>query len=318
MPIAADIRIGALLIPARGWERLVAEAQTVEALGLDSLWIDDHLANPAGTQQPWLEAWTTLTALATATSHIRIGTMMTNSSIRPAALLAQQALTVDALSGGRLNLGMGSGYAPTDHALLGQAVPAVQRRIADFRQRVEQIDRLLRGMPHSPEADLPPGVDAVRIREEGSGRSIPLTIAAHGPGSLSIAARYGDSWNSFGGWNLTPAEHLNKTRERVLQLREFSAEAGRTPDAVRCSLLAGNPMVTPAPLWSSFDAFADFVGRYSEIGIREFVFYYPPESLYGRRTVAPGTFERFINDLLSGNDRDNNDNAAANAEGARQ
>ena len=102
----------------------------------------------------------------------------------------------------------------------------------------------------------------------------PLTLAAAGPSTLKVAARYADTWNSFGKFNATAEEGLAITRERGQLLDECCAKIGRDPQTIRRSFLSG---ITADKPFASLQAFYDFVGRYQEIGISEFLFYWLPE-----------------------------------------
>jgi alkanesulfonate monooxygenase SsuD/methylene tetrahydromethanopterin reductase-like flavin-dependent oxidoreductase (luciferase family) len=256
--------VHALLIPHVGWPELLARARRLEELGVAGVWVDDHVLNPAHPEQPWLDAWSLLPALAASTSRVRLGPLVANGVLRPPVVLARHALSVDHLSGGRLELGLGAGYAAGDRAA-GHTVP--------FADVVTTVDKVLRGEP------VLEGFPAL-----APARRIPLTIAAHGPRSLALAASYGDRWVSYGGFGLSAEEHLAVTKRRIDVLAE--ASRGRS---VRRMLLAGSPAVTAEPIWSSVGAVTDFAGRYREIGIDDFVFYYPPSPV-GSESV----FEEFV------------------------
>ncbi len=238
---------GALLLPNVPWTELVRRAADAEAAGFDAVWIDDHIVHPARPESPWLEAWTTLAGLATTTQTITIGPLVSNIVLRAPALLARQALTVDELSAGRLDVGIGAGYAPSDHAALGEEVWPDAERFRRFEAAVAQVREALPG--------------------------VPLTVAAHGRRAIGVAARYGDAWVSFGGFGLTAETVLEATRERVELLGSLAN--GRP---IRRRLLAGSAALTPEPIWQSVGAFDDFVGRYRAIGIDEFAFHWPPQA----------------------------------------
>src|SRR5919199_703577 len=111
------MKLGAVIVPFEPWEQVLRWAREVEALGLDSLWIADHLVNPVGSK-PFYEGWTTLAALAQATSRIRVGTLVSSIVLRAPRVLAKQAIAVDHVSGGRLEVGVGAG-APEDNEAAG-------------------------------------------------------------------------------------------------------------------------------------------------------------------------------------------------------
>lgn len=250
--------VHALLVPNVGWPELLARAGHLEELGVATVWVDDHVLNPARPEQPWLDAWTVLPALAATTSRVRLGPLVANGVLRSPAVLARHALSVDHVSGGRLELGLGSGYAAADRAA---GAPA------EFAAVVAAVTGALRGRP------VLPGFPALAPVE----RRIPLTVAAHGRAALRVAAAHADRWVSYGGFGLSADEHLAVTRRRIAVLDEECAATGRT---VRRMLLAGSPALTAEPLWRSVGAVADFVGRYREAGIDEFTFHYPPGPMW--------------------------------------
>jgi hypothetical protein len=100
----------------------------------------------------------------------------------------------------------------------------------------------------------------------------PLTIAAHGPKMLRIAAQYGDGWSSWGGYGVvTEDDFYAVTADRSHRFDDLCADLGRDPATIRHSLVCFPPL-TP---WTSVEYFTDLVGRYREIGIDEFVLYWP-------------------------------------------
>ncbi|MBB4910903.1 LLM class flavin-dependent oxidoreductase [Actinophytocola algeriensis] len=255
--------IHALLIPNVGWPELLARARRLEDMGVSTVWVDDHLLNPAHPAQPWLDAWSVLPALAASTTRLRLGPLVANGILRPPAVLARHALSVDHISGGRLELGLGSGYAAADRAA-GADVP--------FADVVATVAAALRGEPV---------LDGVPALAPVTGR-VPLTVAAHGPRALDIAATHADRWVSYGGFGLPMSEHLALTRRRAERV-----------GPIRRMLLAGSPAVTETPIWRSVAAVEDFTGRYREAGIDEFAFYYPPGPMWSDDD-ADRVFEDYV------------------------
>jgi alkanesulfonate monooxygenase SsuD/methylene tetrahydromethanopterin reductase-like flavin-dependent oxidoreductase (luciferase family) len=276
--------------------------RTAEALGFDEAWVDDDLLVPHA-----LEPWTLLAALARETSRMRIGTLVTQIPFRHPTLLAAEANTVDRISGGRLEVGIGAGDPHIPIGAIGHDPWSQQERAERFGEQVELLDRLLRGerVDHAGRfyraqgVQLPPPVQQPRP---------PLVIAAQAPSSLRLAARYADCWNSLGGQPQSPSgrprlpldEAVARTREAVQQLEGYCAEIGRDPATIRRSVLALR--AEPVPL-SSLDAFDEFVGRYAAVGMEEFVFYWPPIAnvLSGEpiSTAQQATFEQIAGERVA-------------------
>jgi alkanesulfonate monooxygenase SsuD/methylene tetrahydromethanopterin reductase-like flavin-dependent oxidoreductase (luciferase family) len=278
-----SLRFGILTFQDRPYTEMVADWRLIESLGFDAVWVADQFADARAGERAWFDGWTWLTALATATQRIRIGTLVTSITLHNPARIALQALTVDHISGGRLELGIGAGRAPLDHGMMGTPVWDPRERSARFREFVEIVDRLLRheagtytGQYYRVEAA------AVLPRPTQQPRP-PLILAAHGPAGLRLAAEYADGWNSFGRFRASPDEALRMTRERNARLDEYCTACGRDPRAVRRTFLTG---FTSDPFLTSRDALQAFVGKYREAGIDEFIFYYIPGSRRAADTIA--------------------------------
>jgi alkanesulfonate monooxygenase SsuD/methylene tetrahydromethanopterin reductase-like flavin-dependent oxidoreductase (luciferase family) len=254
---------------------MVSAWQRLEALDFDSLWVADHFVNPFRPSEPWFEGWTLLAALAARTTRARIGTLVTTITYRNPALLAREAMTVDHVSGGRLELGIGAGGAPLDHSMTGVSPWEASERSQRFDEFVCVLDRLLRGGPVTHEGRYYP-VSGAEIQPATVQKPRPpLTLAAHGRKALKTVARYADVWNSLAGSGLSAQAALDLTRQRNRQLDDECAAQGRDPAALRRSFLVGRTPDTP---FVSTEAFLDFVGRYREAGIDEFIFYWLPQS----------------------------------------
>ena len=201
LPIIEGTMAGA----SASWRDLAAFAQRAELLGFDSLWLPDHLLfRLAGREdQPvgqW-ESWSTLSALAAATSRITLGTFVACTGFRNPAVLAKAAVTVDEISGGRLVLGLGAGWHEPEFR--GFGVP-FDHRVSRF----EEAFTIIRSLIQDGHVDFQGQYHAARdceLRPWGprEGR-LPLMIGSNGPRVLRIAAPYVQSWNS--DWTMSPAD----------------------------------------------------------------------------------------------------------------
>lgn len=274
-----ELRFGMMLLQNQPWPALVARAQEVETFGFDSLWNADHFVNYYQPQQPWFEGWSVLTGLAAHTTHISLGLLVTQIAFRNPALLARQALTVDHISGGRLALGLGTGVGEdVSRRMMGLPEWPRGELVARFREVVELVDHMLRHEVTTYEGRYYQIREAVMRPAPVQQPRPPLTIGATGPVMLGIAARYADTWNTFGllGGDRAAAEAA--LTEQVERVDAACAKMGRDPQTLQRSLLvhrwAGNPFASVA-------AFEDCVGRYRGWGFSEFVFYYPDADRFG-------------------------------------
>ena len=281
-----QLRFGFLTVQNAPWPTMIERWRFLEALGFDSVWLADHFVNPNEPAQPWFEGWTLLAALATQTSRIHIGTLTTNNSLRHPALLARQALTVDHISTGRLEVGIGAGGAPYDHTMLGGEVWEPPERVRRLDEAVGLLDRLLRN-PETTYAGHYYRADAALMYPGTVQRPRPpLIVCAHGPSTLRTAARYADTWNMSGtlglgrraGIRRSAEGMLAEVRQRSQQLDEFAVRYGRDPTSIRRSFVFVAGTTTEQP-WASADAFQDFIGRYQQVGVSEFIFHWPRDGV---------------------------------------
>jgi alkanesulfonate monooxygenase SsuD/methylene tetrahydromethanopterin reductase-like flavin-dependent oxidoreductase (luciferase family) len=265
------MKLGAVTLQNRPWPELLESWHRLDALGLDSLWVADHLANPLRPERPWLDGWTVLPALAAETKHARVGALVSSLTLRKPATLAKAAVTLDHLTGGRAELALGAGGSGRDAELAGKPSEA-------FAALVERTVELLSD-------------DSLQPRPV-QGR-IPLTIGGHSGEALELAARHADRWNSYGGKGLEPEEALSRARDRNERLTRLCERAGRDPATLTRSILIGYPFVGETP-WRSEDAFRDVVARWRDAGFDELIVYYPPETGMPEGAVTAGVFERAL------------------------
>lgn len=284
-----DLRFGIITLPNVPWPTLAERWRRIEALGFDSVWNADHYLNPHQPEEPWFEGWTSLAALAACTTRIRVGVLVTCVTFRNPALLAKVALTVDHVSNGRLELGLGAGYSELEHRMMGIRFPPPSERVAHFREVVEIVDALLRNDLTTHRGQHYAVTEALMRPAPIQRPRPPLTLAGKGPRMLEVIAAYADTWNSSG----SPGE----MRARSAFLDEQCAVASRDPGRIRRSLLFSRS-VDPeyAGIWESPDRFQEVVGRYREAGVSEFIFYWPRPGPDETRLVRG--LERIASDVL--------------------
>ena len=274
MPAKGEIKFGIVLAPSYHWTELLDQALEVEKLGFDYLWIPDHFVNPHNSSANWFEGWSLLAALAARTKRLRIGTLVSSMTLRNPALLVRQAITLDHISQGRMELGVGSAGTSYCHTMTGIPQWSKGERSARYREWIEIIAQMLVQEETTYNGTYFQIEEAVIRPKAVQQPSVPLHIAAHGPKSLRLAARFGDGWNSFyPGVELTPKDASTTVAGWVNRLEDEAAAAGRDPHLVRRLFRFG--WTTDKPFASS-EAFNDAVGRYFEAGIREFAFFYLP------------------------------------------
>ena len=274
------MRLDVLLLQNAPAGVLVERAQRVEAMGFDALWVADHFVNPHSPEQEWLDAWTLLGAFAVATSRVRLGPLVSAPALRDPSLLAFQAVTVDHLSGGRLELGVGAGGAPLDFKMMGVPNRTPQELLGRLTESVEILDSLLTtgewvhdGRHYTVTAHVRRPVQQPRP---------PLVVGALAPGALRVAVSRADAVSTYpvpAGGRLSEGvaagdDALATIRGRMEFLDRECERIGRDPATLRRSLLTFfgvlEPLLPP-------ERFAEWAEPYRALGLTEFVVYWPTD-----------------------------------------
>jgi alkanesulfonate monooxygenase SsuD/methylene tetrahydromethanopterin reductase-like flavin-dependent oxidoreductase (luciferase family) len=287
MTAAPEVRFGCFLSQARrSWVQVLDDFRTAEDLGFDHAWLVDHLVDTDGSPDlPCLEAWTLLAALAAKTSRIRLGVLVSSNTFRHPALLAKEAVTVDHVSGGRLILGIGTGWHEDEHRRFGIDLPPVGERV----DRLEEAIVMIRGLTSQQRTTFAGRyyrLDDAPFQPHPVQAHIPLLIAAHRPRMLRLAARYADQWDTFATLAGSATDGIETpVAERIAALDAACAEIGRDPAEIRRSTWAG------PEVYESSGAFEEWVRTNRALGFTDFSIERPPA---GRRDLL----ERIARDTI--------------------
>ncbi len=188
------------------WDEWVALARACEEHGLEGIFRSDHYLPIFGDGFS-LDAWATLAGLAAVTARIRLGTMVSPVTFRRSAVLANMVATVDRISGGRVELGLGAGWNAREHETFGFDFPDLRERMNLLERQLEDITRRWEELPPSPVQQPRP----------------PIVMGGQAaPRSARLAARFADEYN-------TPFATVEECRERRAAIDRACEEAGREP-----------------------------------------------------------------------------------------
>lgn len=281
-------------VPWPEWRRRVLEC---EELGYSAVYVWDHLVHRTlADTDPLLDSFGLLTAAAAVTSRIRLGTLVASPTLRHPYVLAKQAMTLDHVSGGRLELGIGAAGVQRDYQALGIDPWSKAEQVERFRETVEAVVALANGARELTGTHY--AGEQLSIAPGFAQDPLPLTLAAHGPRTLRIAAAYATTWNSITARDVGPDEALAQAKERAELLDRYAAEAGRDPASIRRSVLLGS---NRWPVRRSARDVADAVERYRELGYDDFVLMYPDhpaEAAIGHGETSPGIVREVAELLL--------------------
>jgi alkanesulfonate monooxygenase SsuD/methylene tetrahydromethanopterin reductase-like flavin-dependent oxidoreductase (luciferase family) len=276
---------------AFGYDDILERARLCEELGFSSLWLFDHLYGPELPETPAYEGWTLATALLANTTTLRVGHLVLCATFRHPAVLAKMATTLDVISGGRLELGIGSGSYEPEHqragiewgtfasrsALLGETLEIVTRMFAQPLTTYEGERFTLRDMPNLP-APVQQPRPPIHVGGVGERRTLPLV------------ARYADVWT-------VPTYALAEIDAKRAVLDAECEKIGRDPGEIATSLeavlvLGGDEAALaeqlakaerryPSPGFGLHEGgfigrpaqLVDHIGAHVERGVRSFVFF---------------------------------------------
>ena len=287
--------------PTLPFNEVVELARHAEATGWDGLWYADHfMPNAPDTSAPWPEAWTTLTGVGALVPRLRLGTLVTGNTYRHPAVLAKMAATLDHMTGGRVVLGLGSGWQENEHQQYGIPFYTVRERLERLDEACAVIKALFSESKASFDGRFYQLEDA-SLEPKPVQQPLPLLIGGGGEKrTLRITARHADAWNVWGDVAIL--------RHKMEILDRHCADLGRDPQAIRRTAVAllfmsddekyleqmrsadiAMPTVigTPEEVRETLDA-------YASIGVDEFIV---PDFNLGERVQKVETLDRFITEI---------------------
>lgn len=274
-----SLRLSTVILPYRRWNEGGRTAWTrAEELGFHTAYTYDHLSWRSFRDGPWFGAIPTLTAAASVTDRLRLGTLVTSPNFRHPVTLAKELISLDDISGGRVTLGIGAGGTGFDATALGQEPWTARERADRFAEFVPLLDRLLTEDSVTHEGEFYSAHEARDIPGCVQRPRLPFAVAATGPRGLKLAARHGQAWVTTGDPKLyesgTPEQSVEALRGQTAKLGDACAAIGRDASMLEKVLLTGFTPDRARPL-ASLDAFVDFAGRHQELGFTELVIHWP-------------------------------------------
>lgn len=262
MAEAQALRFGIVTGQRDTWPVLADRWQELESLGFDIGWVVDHFFGGQDEMQPYFEAWTLLAGLAAVTERIRLGIMVCSVTHRNPSFLAKQAVTVDHISNGRADFGIGAGWWEREHEAYGYDFPSAGDRVQMFNEALELFDSFQENErtdyhgKHYHFVNTPFEPKPVQPK-------MPVVIGAGGPKMLAITAKHADIWNTRSGIEdaVAKSKLLDEACERI----------GRDPATIMRSVWPFADQLT------SVETFREYFETFYEAGFRDFLFGWPPD-----------------------------------------
>jgi len=247
--------------PAEAWARTVDLARHAEELGFESAWVFDHFTTvPEPTDEITFESFSTLSALAMVTERVRIGHMVICTGFRNPALTAKLASTIDVISGGRFELGIGAGWKDDEWIAYGYGFPSTNERLARLGDDLEVISRMLSPGRATYAGEYARVEGAINEPKGLQQPRIPIIVGGNGPNvTMRLAAKFADELNLV-------FRPLPEIPDLMATARQRCEEIDRDPATLRLSLYIADPEVK-APGQKRVDT----LGALAEMGLDRLV-----------------------------------------------
>jgi F420-dependent oxidoreductase-like protein len=242
------------------WKRTTRVAKQAERLGFESIWLFDHFHTvPRPTDEITFESFTSLAALASQTSRVRLGHIVICTAFRNPALTAKMISTLDSISGGRIDLGIGAGWKKDEWLAYGYGFPETKERLAALGDHLEVITRMLHGDKHDHatfEGRFASVRDAINVPKPIQQPRVPIMVGGNGPNvTWRLAAKHADELNLDG---MTPSDVI----EALPTIYSRCEEIGRDPSTLPVSV-----HIWPERLAKPGPARVDQLGQYAKVGV---------------------------------------------------
>jgi len=280
------MRFGIIILADQRWQDAARRWRQAEEYGFDHAWTYDHLGWRSLVDGPWFDAMPTLTAAALVTSRITLGTFVASPNFRHPVSFARQLTALDDISSGRFMLGLGAGATGSsyDNNVLGGPELTPRQRVDRFAEFTEVLDLLLRTDHVTWTGRYYRAVDARNLPGCVQQPRVPFLMAANGPRSIALAARYGEGWVTTGRPSDNVPTWWRGVGAGLQRLDKALREVGRDPALVPkyLSLDASGTYAL-----SSVGYLVDAAGRAGELGFTDVVTHWPrPDGPYaGRESV---------------------------------
>jgi F420-dependent oxidoreductase-like protein len=246
--------------PLAAWKRTTEVARQADRLGFESIWLFDHFHTvPRPTDEITFESFTTLSALAAVTSRVRLGHVVICTAFRNPALTAKMISTMDAMSGGRMELGIGAGWKRDEWLAYGYGFPEIRERLARLGDDLEVISAMLAGDKHQHatfEGRYSTVREAINVPKPIQRPRVPIMVGGNGPNvTWRLAARFADELNVDG---LSP----DVVREALPTIRKRCEEIGRDPATLAISVHIGKETASIPGRQR-----VDLLAKYDEAGV---------------------------------------------------
>lgn len=281
------MRIGIIVLPLHRWRDQRPAWQASERLGFDHAWTYDHLTWDPLAGMPWGATIPTLTAAATVTSRIPLGTWVASPNYRHPVPFARELAALDDISGGRAVLGVGAGGTGADATVLGDPQLTPAERAGRLEEFVEVLDSVLTRPSTTYQGHHYRATEAQTTLSCVQQPRIPFVVAANGPRMMRLALRFGAGWATTGSPSVARGETDDEVwwrgvAEVARRFEDVLATSGRAPSGIDRYL-----SVDAAPTFAlvSVEKFRDVVGRSRALGFTDVVVHWPVPG--GARYDAP-------------------------------
>lgn len=260
---AHRLRVGLVVGQRDNWQELVRRARLVEDLGLDSIWVVDHFFGGSDELGDTHEAYTVLAGLAMATNRVRMGVMVAGNTYRNPVVLLKQAVTVDHISNGRVDFGIGAGWWEREHEAFSYVFPSAGDRVSMFEEALEAIDSFQRNERTNLAGKFYQYVNAPFEPKPIQRPTMPMLIGAGGPRMLGITARYASIWNT--------RSPLDDAKAKSELLDEKCRDIGRDPGEIMRSVWPFQSQL------GSVETLRNYIESFRAEGFDDFLFGWPTD-----------------------------------------